>query len=169
MNNYAPQPGTKVGFFRRFFPATALHKRSDSDLFKSDPSMGSTEYHKGTLTDQLVKAFHVCWPWSRRAEVFAQLRVCQDQIRNLSVAHAEITRELTKTQEALSGYVRQCSVRCPNFEYVPGDVPDEHPALQEGDPNDSSILPSEVSDVGTAPTNKNSRSEPGTAPYLYHG
>jgi hypothetical protein len=166
MSTYDLQPSTKKSLFRRLFPITALHKRSDSDLFREDKSTVSTEYHSGTLTERLGNLFHICWPWSRRAEVLAQLRVCQDQIRNLSVAHAEIAKELKTTQEALSGYVRQCSLRCSNFEYVPGDIPDELPTLDDRDSNDSSIISEQPE---APPTTEVRRRGTGTERHFYHG
>ena len=147
MKKYRPQKDSGNRFFRRLFPNSALHRKKETDLFAQDP----TQYACGNLSVRLANLFHRWWPWSKRDSLIRQVHACQEDVKALATAHAAMSQELKQTLELLAGYVRQCSLHCSHYDYVPGEAPDDLPCLSEGEPDDSSVIPSGPT---TPPTTK---------------
>ncbi len=145
MNNYNPHPETHKGIFRKIIPITALRKRVTSTL------VGRT----GSFPFIKVRSFlNNILPSRRHAQLVEIVTSCQAQLRDLSLAVEKTSIELNQTRELLEGYVRQCSLHCSNFEYVPGDPAKEVPVLTPEDSDESSILRA-ISPVPTrTPTTK---------------
>lgn len=131
MNNYNPHPETHKGFFRKIIPITALRKRVPSTL------VGKSGTFSVTRVRNFLNGF---LPSRRHAQLVEIVTSCQAQLRDLSLAVEKTSIELNQTRELLEGYVRQCSLHCSNFEYVPGDPAKEVPVLTQEDSDVSSIL-----------------------------
>lgn len=136
MSGYDPHTETRKGWIRRLVPITALRKKVVANSSVSEARVTSN----GMVS---AKRFLMgLLPANRNAQIVEMVASCQAQLRELSESVAKTSIELNQTRQLLEGYVRQCSVHCSNYEYVPSDPPQDLPVLAQGDPNESSIFPS---------------------------